>query len=106
LHVAQVVGFQQFTSDTLNAAKAVSTSLLTDQKSGAKANAAWFSVRGSSGGIRFRDDGTAPSATVGMHIPVGLVPFLYQGDLHKLQVIGDTVAGNAEVNITYVLVAD
>lgn len=99
-----VTGFQQFTSDTLNAAKAVSTELLTDKKAGNKANAAWFSVFGSSGGIRYRDDGTAPTATVGLHIPAGLTPFLYQGDLHKVLFISS--GGNAELNVEYIGVSD
>lgn len=105
MQVNKVIGFQQFTSNALSAALACSTALLKDAQ-GQTANAAWFSVRGSTGAIRFRDDGTAPTAAVGMHIPVGLAPFFYQGDLQKLLFIADAVAGNAEVNVTYVSVTN
>ena len=97
----QVVGFQGFTSQSLASAQACSTALLANKQLGITANAALFSVGGSTGAVRFRDDGTAPTASVGHRVPAGLLPFLYQGDLHKIQFIVDTVAGNADLNVTY-----
>jgi hypothetical protein len=100
----QITGFQQFTSQSLTGALGVSTALLLDEKSGTRANAALISIGGSTGAIRFRDDGVAPTSNIGMRLPAGVVPFLYQGDLNKIRFIADSVPGNADVNVTYLSV--
>lgn len=48
--------------------------------------------------VRWRDDGTAPSATVGMQLAAGN-DILYTGDLSAIQFIEE--AASAELNITY-----
>lgn len=48
--------------------------------------------------VRWRDDGTAPSATVGMQLSAGN-DILYTGDLSAIQFIEE--AGGAELNIMY-----
>ena len=48
--------------------------------------------------VRWRDDGVAPTASVGMYLPVNQ-PFVYSGNLHALQFI-EVVAG-ATVDIKY-----
>lgn len=48
--------------------------------------------------VRWRDDGTAPSATVGMPLAVG-VTFVYDGDLTKIRFFEQ--AGGAKLNVTY-----
>lgn len=48
--------------------------------------------------IRWRDDGVAPTATVGMPLAVGQL-LAYDGDLNKIQVISQ-VAG-AKVNLSF-----
>jgi hypothetical protein len=48
--------------------------------------------------VRWRDDGTAPSATVGMPLPVN-TPLIYDGDLTKIQFIEQTAS--AKLNISY-----
>lgn len=48
--------------------------------------------------IRWRDDGTAPTATVGMRLVVG-GELYYDGELTKLKMI-EEVAG-AKANVTY-----
>lgn len=106
MRVTRSINFQQFASSALVSAVALSTALFTDTPSGAVANALIFSVGGSSGAVRFRDDGTAPTSNIGMRIPSGALPYLYQGNLHKLLFITDSVAGNAELNVTYVSVVD
>lgn len=106
MHITKVVGFQQFLSSALTAAVACSTSLMKLTSTGDVANAAEISVGGTTGAIRFRDDGTAPTSNIGMRLPTGTVPYLYQGDLHKLQFITDAVPGNADANLRYVLVSD
>lgn len=105
MRITKVINFQQFTSSAVTAVVAVSTALLTDPQ-GVQANAAIFSVGGSTGAIRFRDDGTAPTSNIGMRLPAGVNPYFYQGDLHRLKFIVDSVPGNADVNATYVQVAD
>ena len=49
-------------------------------------------------GIRWRDDGTAPTASVGMPISVGTV-FVYDGDLTRLRIIQQ--AATATINVAY-----
>jgi hypothetical protein len=49
-------------------------------------------------GVRWRDDGTAPSASVGMPIAAGAY-FSYDGDLNKIRFIELTTS--AELNISY-----
>jgi hypothetical protein len=48
--------------------------------------------------IRWRDDGVAPTTTVGMPWPVN-TPLYYDGDLKKFQVISATAG--AELNVSY-----
>lgn len=40
--------------------------------------------------IRFRDDNQAPTATVGMPLAVGLLPYVYSGSLANIQFITQT----------------
>jgi hypothetical protein len=49
-------------------------------------------------GIRWRDDGVAPTASVGMPIAVGTV-FVYDGDLTRLRIIQQ--AATATINVAY-----
>ena len=48
--------------------------------------------------VRWRDDGVAPTATVGMPLPAG-VTLQYDGDLSQIQFIEQTAG--AIVNVTY-----
>lgn len=49
--------------------------------------------------VRYRDDGTAPTTTVGVQLFNGLAPFSYSGDLTKIQFIA--VSGAPVLNVTY-----
>ena len=49
-------------------------------------------------GVRWRDDGSAPTASVGMPLAAG-VTLQYDGDLHKIQFIEQTAS--AKLNISY-----
>ena len=51
------------------------------------ARAALFRVDTSGGVARWRDDGVAPSSTVGMPISYGELPPVYYGDLRAIQFI-------------------
>lgn len=106
MHINAVIGFQGFTSNQLTGVVSCSTSLMTDGQ-GQKANAAYFCVGGTSGSIRYRDDGGAPTSNTGMRLTSGAAtPFLYQGDLYKVKFIADFVPGHADLQITYLQVAD
>ena len=48
--------------------------------------------------VRWRDDGVAPTASVGMPLAVG-VTLQYDGDLTKIQFIEQT--GSAKLNVSY-----
>lgn len=49
-------------------------------------------------GVRWRDDGVAPTATVGMPLAAG-VTLQYDGDLKKIRFIEQTAS--AKINISY-----
>lgn len=49
--------------------------------------------------VRWRDDGTNPTAAIGMRLIVGETLY-YDGELSKLRVIEE--AASAKINITYV----
>jgi hypothetical protein len=48
--------------------------------------------------VRYRDDGTNPTATVGMPLPIGM-QFIYNGNLSALKFIGQ--AAGAVINVSY-----
>jgi hypothetical protein len=48
--------------------------------------------------VRWRDDGEAPTAAVGMYLAAD-TPLVYQGDLGALQLVA--VAGQVEVNVSF-----
>ena len=49
-------------------------------------------------GVRWRDDGTDPTASVGMPLAAG-VPLQYDGDLTKIKFIEQTAS--AKLNVSY-----
>ncbi len=49
--------------------------------------------------VRWRDDGTNPTASVGMILYAGADPYPYDGDLSKIKFI--EVAASAALNISY-----
>jgi hypothetical protein len=106
MRITKVIGFQQFTSTALSTAVFLSTALLNDPQSGQNANAAYFTVSGSTGAIRFRDDPTTniATATIGIRLVSGLLPYLYQGNLQRLSFISE--GGVAALDINYVQVTD
>ena len=48
--------------------------------------------------IRFRDDGTAPAAGVGMLLPVAVAPYLYSGNVSALQFIQASATSTLNVS--------
>lgn len=84
-----VVGFEQLTS--LAAAAALNVP--------ERARVAYLTAEGQP--VRFRDDGTNPTAAIGHRLVPTLAgaPFLYAGDLKAVRFIEEAVS--AKLNVTY-----
>lgn len=80
------IGYQQITSLSASAALAV--------PAGAKAAL----IVAETQAVRWRDDGTAPTATVGMPLAVGN-EFWYDGDLSTIRFFEQ--AASAKLNVSY-----
>jgi hypothetical protein len=92
--VTTCFGYQQITS--LSASAALTVPALTPNGLNAKPVLALIVAEGAP--VRWRDDGVAPTASVGMPIAVG-VPFQYDGDLTKIRFIQQSASGI--LNISY-----
>ena len=80
------LGFQQITS--LSAAANLTP----------PAGASFAVINPETQAVRWRDDGTAPTSSIGMLLAVG-DEFTYQGDLTKIQFI--EVTSSAVLNVSY-----
>jgi len=85
------IGYQQITATTL--ADATNLTLPTTYT----ATSAVFCVE--TAPVRWRDDGTAPTASVGMIAPFGQACWLYTGNLSAIQFIA--ASGSPVLDITY-----
>lgn len=92
--VTSCLGYQQITS--LSAA--ANLTVPATDKSGNKQQATFALIIAESQPVRWRDDGTAPTASVGMTLAVG-VPLQYDGDLTNIKFI--ETAASAKLNISY-----
>ena len=92
--VTTCMGYQQITS--LSSAASLTVPVTTPGGLNAKPVFALIVCEGQ--GIRWRDDNTAPTASIGMPLAVG-VPLQYDGDLVNIQFI-EQVAG-AKLNVSY-----
>ena len=92
----QQLGYQQIANATL--ANATSLTLPTPP---AGAYTLYAVIQANGGVIRWRDDGTAPTATVGMLIPSG-GELCYAGDLTQIQLIdGGSGTPIADISVYY-----
>ena len=95
---AQPLGYQQLTTAQLGTAQGLT-------RPGDNAVYALINVEGIAGTdtVRWRDDGTAPTTTVGMLMNATgdqrWPPFRYEGDLTAIQFI--KAAGSPIVNVSY-----
>jgi hypothetical protein len=87
------LGFQQIVAATL----AEATSLAVP----AGANVALISA--DTAPVRWRDDGAAPTTSVGMSLVNGVAPFQYSGTLANLQFIAES--GSPILNVSYYRIA-
>jgi len=88
------LGYQQITS--LSAATGLTVPIIDVQ--GLSCKPAIAIITPETQAVRWRDDGTAPTASVGMPLAVG-VTLQYDGDLTKIQFIEQTAS--AKINISY-----
>ena len=87
-------GYQQITS----LSSATSLTVPSKDINGLVATPSLAVIRCETQGVRWRDDGVAPTASVGMPLSVGDV-LLYDGDLKKIQFIEQ--ASSAKLDISY-----
>jgi hypothetical protein len=92
--VTSCIGYQQITS--LSSASALTVPLV--DKNGLNQKPTFALIIAESQAVRWRDDGTDPTSSVGMPLAVG-VPLQYDGDLTKIRFIEQT--GSAKLNISY-----
>ncbi len=92
--VTTCFGYQQIT--TLTASTALTVPTLAPDGLNAKPVFALIVAEGAA--VRWRDDGTAPTASVGMPLAIG-VPLQYDGDLNKIRFIQQAATGI--INISY-----
>jgi hypothetical protein len=92
--VTTCLGYQQITD--LSSAVGLTVPLLAPDGSNQKPTFALIICE--TQGVRWRDDGTAPTASVGMPLAAG-VPLQYDGDLNKIRFIQQTAS--AKLNISY-----
>ncbi len=88
------MGYQQITSLSASTALTVPA---TDTN-GMAAEPTLALIVAETQGVRWRDDGTAPTASVGMPLAAG-VPLSYDGDLTKIRFIQQ--AASATINVSY-----
>ena len=90
-----VLGYQQITS--LSSATGLTVPAV-DPVTGEKCQPTMAIIIAESQAVRWRDDGTDPSATVGMPLAVG-VPLNYDGPLKNIKFFEQ--AASAKLNISY-----
>lgn len=92
--VTSCMGYQQITS--LSAAAGLTVP--TQTADGSKQQPTFALIVCEGAPVRWRDDGTAPTASVGMPLAIG-VPLQYDGDLTRIKFIQQSATGI--LNISY-----
>lgn len=90
------IGFCQMTS--LATAKAVTTANCTSGSAPTQNEHVIVQICAETQAVRYRSDGTAPTASVGIPVPAGTC-FQWSGDLRALQII--QVAASATVDLEF-----
>jgi hypothetical protein len=92
--VTTCLGYQQIT----DLSSAVGLTVPTLAPDGSNQKPTFALIICETQGVRWRDDSTAPTASVGMPLAAG-VPLQYDGDLNKIKFIQQTAS--AKLNISY-----
>jgi hypothetical protein len=92
--ITSVMGYQQITS----LSSATSLTVPAKNLQGLAGTPRIAIITPETKGVRWRDDGVAPTATVGMPLAAG-VTLQYDGDLSQIQFIEQEAS--AKLNITY-----
>ncbi len=92
--ITSCLGYQQITS----LSSATNLTVPTTDPSGLNAKPTIALITPEGQAVRWRDDATAPTASVGMPLAVG-VTLQYDGDLTKIRFIEQTAG--AKLNISY-----
>ncbi len=93
--ITSCLGYQQISTLSSSTGLTVPT---IDPSTGLAAKANFALITPEAQAVRWRDDGAAPTATVGMPLAAG-VTLQYDGDLTKIRFIEQT--GGAKLNISY-----
>lgn len=92
--ITACMGYQQITS----LSSAASLTVPTQDKQGNLKQPTFALIIAETQNVRWRDDGVAPTASVGMLLTAG-VPLQYDGDLTNIKFIEQTAS--AKLNISY-----
>ena len=92
--VTTCLGYQQIT----DLSSAVGLTVPTLAPDGSNQKPTFALIICETQGVRWRDDGIAPSASVGMPLAAG-VPLQYDGDLNKIKFIQQSAS--AKLNVSY-----
>lgn len=95
--VQRSFGFQQITALTGSTALTVPTTMVSDASTNYRPVLALLQAETQN--VRWRDDGTAPTAAIGMILIAGADPYPYDGDLTKIRFI--EVAATAKLNVSF-----
>ena len=90
-------GYQQITDVSVAVGLTVPTKA-TDGNS-TPTGPTWCLLQAEGAPIRWRDDGTDPTASVGIILQLGADPYPYDGDLSKIRFI--QTAASAKLNVSY-----
>jgi len=92
--VTTCLGYQQITT----VSSAIGLTVPTLAPDGSNQKPTFALIISETQAVRWRDDGTSPTASVGMPLAAG-VPLQYDGDLNKIKFIEQTAG--AKLNISY-----
>jgi hypothetical protein len=92
--ITSCIGYQQITSLSASAALTVPT----QDANGLSVKPTLAIITPEGAGVRWRDDGVAPTATIGMPLASG-VTLQYDGDLSRIRFIQQTAS--ATLNVSY-----